>query len=280
MGYIYPNWDFSSEVIHTSMHGFLLMDSIGHRLNQILKKFWPEGQKSAAEDLGVAQASISRVVNDQRRPSYQLLDALLRKTGVDANWLMTGEGEEFLNAVAAQENRVPLAACLLPGLPLDHRDQLTSQTISVPSYLARDSVYAVTARSCLTVESSQLCHILPDDVLIIETDAGVWRKNIQLLNDRLCAVCFNSMNFQRIVLQFVHVGDPNSPDWLSVDTHAAIREHVERLEKSNEIERSFGRRLRGITLDDGSSNAEEPNSRISIMLSEVVGLVVSLTRTL
>jgi transcriptional regulator with XRE-family HTH domain len=55
-------------------------------------------QHNVYKDLGTSSARVSNVFNSVNNPSYEFLQSFLNAyPGVNANWLLTGEGEMFLN---------------------------------------------------------------------------------------------------------------------------------------------------------------------------------------
>lgn len=94
---------------------------ISQRIKQIrnAKKL---SQSVFSADLGVTQASISMYESGNRHPDAAFLKTVCESYNVDLNWLITGEGEMFINEHAREGSwrfiRLPVVASIAAGSPL------------------------------------------------------------------------------------------------------------------------------------------------------------------
>jgi len=69
-------------------------DSIGERL-RLLRVFIDKTQEIFGKGVGISGSLLSRYEKNQRQPNPWFFDRVRQKTGVDLNWLMSGDGEMF-----------------------------------------------------------------------------------------------------------------------------------------------------------------------------------------
>jgi hypothetical protein len=129
---------------------------------------------------------ISRTVNDQRPPSFQLLAAIAQKVpGVDLRWLVTGVGHPFGEKTHATEDpRLPVTRTALLRLPAEH----AARSIPVARWLYRPTRYVCELRPDDPAVRAPDAHLLPGDEIILETDPAFWGEDLQRIRDRLCVV--------------------------------------------------------------------------------------------
>ena len=71
------------------------MEKIGERLKQI-RKNKNLTQTAFGEILGVTKQAVANVESCHSNPSMEFLYKLIEKFNVNANWLITGKGEVFI----------------------------------------------------------------------------------------------------------------------------------------------------------------------------------------
>lgn len=70
--------------------------SVSNRFEALIKALG-YNKNSFAKALNTNNVTIGRIINENRKPSYETLELVLQHFGnINANWLLTGEGEMFL----------------------------------------------------------------------------------------------------------------------------------------------------------------------------------------
>ena len=77
-------------------------------MRYLLKKNWDDNQSKMAEAIGVSQASISQICNGKSEPSTAMLKKIAKAGEVEPNWILTGNGEIYLNPEASLAARIPV----------------------------------------------------------------------------------------------------------------------------------------------------------------------------
>lgn len=251
--------------------------SPGKRIETVIRKHW-RNQQEAAKAVGMGQASISAIINDQRLPPFRLLESLVQETGVDAQWLLTGEGVPFPYEEPPQEEQLPIANCLLPSSPEKHHEHLVGWiALRAPGY--QEGGYAVAARDAMTDELAQLLGYEPTDLLIIEADPSLWTRNIQILNGKPCAIRVQVGDAEQISIQIVRIDETQSPPGLRSESVRQTRYRLQLDAEAKQQMKEFGREFRDpIFMDAPHPNQISENSSISI--GEIVGVVIALYRTI
>lgn len=206
------------------------MNTPGQRVGQIVRKAWPEGQRQAARELGVGQASISRVINNQRLPSFELLNALVRQTGVCGDWLLTGKGDPFpeeKQSVAV--GGLPLARDFLPLPCIDHFAGLPRFAFPELDELRTGFRYILQLSKSNPAVQTFDAALAPGDLLVLDTDSSRWLADVsQLRPSRLCVVSVRVRSAQRHELGRIMEGVEDLPGTLVVETcaHGEVRIQV------------------------------------------------------
>jgi len=73
-----------------------VVKGVGARLRKLRTEFLNLTQKELAQILGVKQNTISQWEKEERDIPTAVYETLATKFGVNINWLLTGEGEPFL----------------------------------------------------------------------------------------------------------------------------------------------------------------------------------------
>lgn len=85
---------------------------IGRRIREVRNKL-DLSQAELAKILGVSQRTVSHWETQRNEPPLDVLRTMCSKLGVNLNWLLTGEGEMFLNEIPQ-----------IPGIEDDERELL------------------------------------------------------------------------------------------------------------------------------------------------------------
>lgn len=72
-------------------------DDVGmfsHRIRFLMWLLWDGNSRWMANDLGVTQGLVSKVVNGRHKSSLKMVDRLAKRTGISRPWLESGKQEE------------------------------------------------------------------------------------------------------------------------------------------------------------------------------------------
>lgn len=77
------------------------MDSINERLQEIVDKLFRRNSAAFAKAVGLPPTSVANYLNPKvaSKPSADKLELIIRKTGVDGTWLLTGDGQMLKSPV-------------------------------------------------------------------------------------------------------------------------------------------------------------------------------------
>lgn len=157
----------------------------------LLKTRFGGNQTAMADAMDVGQPFVSRVVAGKAQPGKKFLSALsalVAESESEGDLVLppsfTGEPKRGSRSNAGYS--IPIASVLLPGTPIDHQPLLTGQVHYVAECKYRDSLYAISAKRCVSEHLAALHLIAPDDLLIIEADSDVWLQLPQFTNNRFC----------------------------------------------------------------------------------------------
>ena len=154
------------------------------RVKFYLQYQWGGNQRRMADDLGVTQGLVSKIVNGQQGAGKDFLAALARQPGVSADWLDSGEGPPL---ALPPKGTLPVALGVLPGAPLRHPHLLIGQRQPVADALDRETRYWLELQGNSSLLRDATLALLPGDLLLIETDTA-WTRRLDLTEDRLCGV--------------------------------------------------------------------------------------------
>jgi hypothetical protein len=161
------------------------------RIERLLRLLWAGNQRKMAEDLAVSQATISKVVRGERAPGSKLLDAIANHPAVNRHWVHEGQGEPLRaehHETPADECLVPVARVILPGPPSNNVGLLAGSRVPIAAFYFAPSRYLLEVQADDAVVRVPELKIAAGDLLLMETDGAVWRGNVRVLNNRLCAV--------------------------------------------------------------------------------------------
>lgn len=154
------------------------------RVKFLLDYHWAGSQRQMARDVGVSQGLISKIVNGQQGAGSHFLAALARQQGVNAEWLLRGEGPPLS---LPPKGARPISLGILPGSPLDHVQLLVGQHHPVAETLDRESRYWLELQSSLPLLRDVNLRLLPGDMLLMETDPA-WTARLDFVEGRICGV--------------------------------------------------------------------------------------------
>ncbi len=164
--------------------------TIGGRFEHLLKHAWGGRQREMAADLGVTQGLISKVARGEQAPGPKLIEALAAHPKVNARWLLEGVGEPLAapdRTLPTGDLSLPVSRCILPGHPENHASLLTGFRFQVETLL-RPSAYLLEVQADAPVIRVPELRVAAGDLLVMETDRGVWLSNRMVLVGKLVAL--------------------------------------------------------------------------------------------
>ena len=185
--------------------------TIGGRFEHLLQHAWGGRQREMAADLGVSQGLISKVARGEQAPGPKLIEALAGHPRVDARWLLEGIGEPLAapdRTLPTGDLSLPVSRCILPGHPENHASLLTGFRFQV-EMLLRPSAYLLEVQADAPVVRVPGLRIAAGDLLVMETDRGVWMGNRPVLPGKLVALRLGGDRGVDFVLARVHM-DPTT----------------------------------------------------------------------
>ena len=114
------------------------------RIVLLLKIRWKGNQRRMARDLGISQASISRVERGVQKPGLRLVSAIAAHPQISDTWLHTGRGEPIVATSAEAPGdgwSLPVVTRSLPGKPEDYANRLSGMVFPVVKPLYRNTCY-------------------------------------------------------------------------------------------------------------------------------------------
>jgi hypothetical protein len=159
-------------------------EAIRDRVKFLLDYRWNGNQRQMARDMAVSQGLISKIVNGLQGAGRCFLATLARQPGVNADWLLHGEGQPLS---LPPKGTVPVALGVLPGPPPAHPQLLTGQRHPVAEALDRASRYWLELQSGSPLLRDAGLRLLAGDLLLMETDRA-WISRVDLIEGRLCGV--------------------------------------------------------------------------------------------
>lgn len=225
-------------------------------------------QRRTAEYLGCSQAVISKIILGKQNPGGRVLDLMAQHPKVNPAWLLTGEGEPLLaekKSATDQGWPVPIAEELLPGPPKEYSNHLTGQMEYVAGSLYRETAYFYVVRD------SQIEHILPGDRILLDADKARWRKNLSVLDGKLCAVQRHVS--EGVVIELCQLSCHT--DQFGETVVGTPRPQLPELENAEDYYKPH----RGTTLGDWKNvdNLEDSNK---VKVEDIVAIAVELFRSL
>lgn len=165
------------------------------RVRWLVENLWQGNSSAMAREIGMSHATIGRVVRGEQPPGRKLLTAIADRPKVNPAWLLSGEGQPLLSDPAG----LPIARCLLPGSPEEHRDLLSGEHYPVAKAFDRPSryFYQVPANHPIVISGPK---ITADDLLLLETDPALCCDLDYAADDRVCVIRDPESQGGRLVL--------------------------------------------------------------------------------
>jgi len=148
------------------------------RVMLLLKKVWSNSQTRMAAEIGMSQSAISNVVTRRQQPGRKLLAAIAAHPLVNANWLLTGDGDPIVVLGSGVGCRaLYVAERLFGGRPEDHGDCLGTM-VEVPTKYYRPTRYWVEISPDNILIRAEMLKIAVGDFVLFEPDRDGWPTDI------------------------------------------------------------------------------------------------------
>jgi hypothetical protein len=160
------------------------------RIRFLLDARWRGQQREMARAVGVAQPSLSRVVNGVQEPGRRLLAKIAAHPEVSDTWLYTGQGCPIVAPGQPQSSAgavLPVSSSILPGSPESCLHMLAGHFFPVSSFHFRVSRYWLKVAEGDPITLDDASRVLAGDLLLVESDSRYWLDDLDALVDMLCA---------------------------------------------------------------------------------------------
>jgi hypothetical protein len=160
------------------------------RITFLLDARWRGQQREMARAVGVAQPSLSRVVNGVQEPGRRLLAKIAAHPEVSDTWLYTGRGSPFVAPGQLQLSAgpsLPVSSTILPSLPDACLHMLTGDLYPVSAFHFRVSRYWLRVAEGDPITRDDAWRVLAGDLLLVESDNTYWLDDLNALVDMPCA---------------------------------------------------------------------------------------------
>lgn len=154
------------------------------RVKFLLDHWWNGNQSRMADDLGVSQSLISKIVRTTQGPGREFLALLSRQRGLNPAWVLHGEGEPLL---LPTKGTLPVSPFVLPGPPLTCPHLLSGSRHMVAEALDRDTRYWLQVQDSWPLVQVPAWKVTPGDLLLMETTHD-WTRRLDLVLGRFCGV--------------------------------------------------------------------------------------------
>lgn len=175
----------------TTTYASLDPETSDGRISILLRDVWGGNQRKMAEDVGVSQPAISKVVRGDQPPGRRLMELVAADPKVNPEWVLRGVGGP--TPAPAPESTggdwmVPVAGCILPGHPRRHAALLTGARLPVAAFYRSESRYLLAVQPGDPVVYAEGERVAPGDHLLMEADRDVWLSNRMVLVGKLVAL--------------------------------------------------------------------------------------------
>ena len=255
-------------------------DTPGKRVTWLLNLRFKGNRSEMARAIEFSHAAIGQVVSGDKTPGGRMLTAIIEKLGVDAEWLLKGQGEPFGTRPEGPDNSrwMPVSDRLFPDRLPQELNVLSDRTIEVPD-IRPSSQYWLRLRNGEPILGEGIHGFVQDDLVLLETDPARFPTE-ENMREHLCAVKSAPGETPSVKLgsvDFIPGGEEDGPARLEVDTFERlpednVREIVVRHHPDGRVEgferlcrkRLFRGEVRYVPLDQ-TSMLEPPLRRIDYL---------------
>lgn len=250
-----------------------ILSESAQRIVDLMESISNGNQREFARLAGCSQPVISRIINGKQQPGRKLLERIAKLDGVDRDSLLatliSGTNMDLIS-----QSMVHIAYSLLDGPPSTRKDQLTDGTVTLSPSLYRPSLYAVRARTCEPAFDDPSEQMRADDLIVIESSMERVRKNLQMLNGKLCVIVTQGENNDTITLKRVRLKYNSKRGIQEVHTLADSKVGTHQ-DKKHE-----GKYLRNIQFDKPWEKLESQDFRDVVDIKNIAGFAIELIRNL
>src|SRR5262249_19779178 len=139
-----------------------------------------------------SQSLISKIDRGERLPGRDLMEKLALLHGVNASWVLRGEGEPFQGP---SKGTLPIAVGILPGWPERYTELLTGQRHPVAQAFHRASRYWVRLTAgCPLARKAELA-LREGDLLLVDSNRDLWALHLPQRVGSVLGVCLRRGEF-------------------------------------------------------------------------------------
>jgi transcriptional regulator with XRE-family HTH domain len=171
--------------------------SLRDRIAQVAEAIWHNRKSQMARDLGVEQASISRLLAGKQQPSAKILERIATWPGINTFWLFTGVGEMSSPVLAGGGRYLPVVDQLLPGPPEKQTGLLSGVSYPVAEAFFSKTRYWLRVPRGSTLGVKQ--KVFAGDLLLMETDSA-WTRRWGNVLRAMCGVLISRRQKTQVIL--------------------------------------------------------------------------------
>jgi len=260
--------------------------SEGDRVSLLLDRIWDGNRSAMARDVGCSHTALANIASGRRKPGRELLRRIAAHDRVSPEWLFSGIGEPLREAaksvVAAGSQALPVFAGSLPSaVSAGH----CSGWVDVPRSQWGEKRFCYRLSKGEVIAHNPAEAFRAGDLLVFESDAAVWTKNVVFLNERMSAIRMPVGGAEAVMFARVKV-EVNAADfrlWASISgssgsevaatgpsqadggMDSGVTQHVERF---STLRPSRNRRESGTTTSDSAHDAARGEERSAASCAE------------
>ncbi len=220
------------------------LSTMAGRIAWLLIHLFGGNMRRMAEAVGVTHSVLSKVVGEQQGPGRRLMESIASHPKVNPDWLFSGEGEPLLAARHPGSGEIweaPIAHILLSGPPTEQAGLFEATTFPLAGAFYRPTRYLYRAGAGDPIVRMDSEKVAPGDLLLLETEDGLWKADRRILAGALVAIRVVSRDgfdyvLARVGTDFRPVGMPLSP-FMRVDasTSESKGDQFEHLLKQGDV---------------------------------------------
>lgn len=149
------------------------------------------GNKSAmGRAIGMTHVAVARAMTGETTPGARMMSLIVEKLGVNAAWLLHGQGEPFAQADKNPTRRrgTPISDVLLGGVPRSSQSQLSAATLDMLGMLSQTQ-YWLRLRNWNPLLGQATRGFRENDMILIETSRKLFPQPREF-RGQLCVVSF------------------------------------------------------------------------------------------
>ena len=163
-------------------------ETLANRVKWLLETKFLGNRSHMGKAIGMTHAAVSRAATGETVPSTRMTSLIIQKLGVNAAWLIHGQGEPFAQKGEGTQTLrgTPISDVLLGDVPLNCQSQWSAATQDMLSMLSTTQYWLrLRSRSPLLGQASR--GFLENDLILIEADRKLFPQQREF-GEQLCVV--------------------------------------------------------------------------------------------